>query len=98
MVVLLGTRTPDERLAMQEDRGRNYSGQLAGSFLDDLAALGKCLWLCPSCIPKFNAKQYRYTARKKVDGTYFIVRCNCDGCKHRTDRALMFVPQHYHIE
>lgn len=60
----------------------------AGSYLDDLAALGKCISLCLICLPKFNAKAYSYVTRAtlpRANGT-------CDGCGSWHDANTLLFP------
>ena len=76
MVAILKRRTPQELLVCFEDRGKP-TRRLTGGYIDDLAALGRCIWLCRDCTPKFNAAQYGYVV--KIDLP--TVRGNCDGCR-----------------
>jgi len=67
---------------MTDFRAYAYRGgypTLAGSWVTDMAELGKAICLCPNCAPKFNAKNYHYILQSRpplgngVEG-------ECDGC------------------
>lgn len=62
-------------------------GQLAGTHVTDLAALGLAIWLCQECHPKFNSAAYGYTTDIKMP----FVRGNCDGCKTYVPMARLFI-------
>ena len=52
----------------------------AGTWVTDLAELGKAICLCPDCEPKFDAKNYHY--RKQTRPPFETgVEGECDGCK-----------------
>ena len=62
---------------------KQSSFRTAGSWVTDLAELGKAICLCHNCEPKFNAHYYNYTKQSRpplgqgVEG-------DCDGCKQHT--------------
>ena len=70
-----------QRTAYSAHAGRR-PGRTAGSWVTDLAELGKAIQLCGSCRPAFNAARYGYEAAARPplrDGVW----SNCDGCKAR---------------
>ena len=87
---LLRKRSPTELLACFEDQGKG-TRRLAGGYIDDLAQLGKCVWLCRSCSPKFNSAHYGYVIKKDLP----TVRGNCDGCRE-FGLNTMFVSHDHH--
>ena len=76
MVAVVKRRTPAELLQCFEDRGRP-TRRLAGGYIDDLACLGKCIWLCIDCSRKFASARAGYVIDHKLP----TVRGNCDGCR-----------------
>ena len=67
--------TDQDRLKATEDKGRHWK-RPAGGYIDDLAALRKCIVLCSFCVHKFNPRRNRY--RKETD--FPQVTGRCDGC------------------
>jgi len=51
------------------------SKRTTGGHIDDLAALGKAITLCPSDTKRFNRKAYEYEIERR-----YLVRAWCDGC------------------
>ena len=78
-------RTSAELAACFEDKGKK--GVTAGTHIDNLAALGKCIWLCLGCMHKFNAQSYGYSRKKSLPQ----VRGFCDGCRENGTHTL-FAP------
>lgn len=70
---------------MVEVQGRK-PGTTAGSYIDDLTALHKTVWLCWSCRGKFNHKNagYFYEKNLRVTG-------RCDGCKEHRPNSHLFI-------
>lgn len=89
-VTILAPRqwTPAARLQAMESPGRKV-GKPAGSYMDDLAALRKCIVLCPLCVSKFSPKTARY--RMETEIPYATGRC--DGCRVHDARCRMFVAE-----
>lgn len=89
---LLRQRSPREMalgVSMVTARPR---GQPPGSYIADLAALGKVIALCGQCEPKFDAFAYDYVTRRDLP----FARGYCDGCCNMSERnALFFKQGHY---
>lgn len=79
--------TPRRLVEAGESKGRPAK-RLPGAWIDDLAALGKTIALCPTCMPKFNARAYNYTHKPNLP----FVADRCDGCKQFHPRNRLFVP------
>lgn len=75
-----------ERAAHFAHTGRR-PGTLAGSYVSDLAALGKAIVLCLSCATKFNAERVGYSTSEKIP----VCRGRCDGCKRFSNNARLFM-------
>lgn len=88
-ILIAKKRTPQELLSCFEDRGKGR-GRLSGGYIDDLAQLGKSIWLCTSCTKRFNSKVYNYVVKKDLPK----VRGNCDGCRV-FGVNIMFVPSQH---
>ena len=73
---IVKTRSKIEQLKCQEDKGKP-TRRLTGGYIDDLASLGKCIWLCDTCKKRFNSSAYGYEVKKDLPK----VRGNCDGCQ-----------------
>lgn len=80
--------TPRMRLKFSVAPGRPQ-GRTAGSHIDDLAALGKAIWLCPTDARKFNFIRYEYAHKRDMP----FVRGACDGCGQYHPACVMFVPR-----
>lgn len=78
--------TPKQRLGFAVNQGRP-GGRTQGSHVDDLAALGKAVQLCPAHAGKFNAKAYRYEQKADLP----IVRGWCDGCNEYHPACTLFM-------
>ncbi len=89
MIGILKQRTPAEYLATQVHPGKARR-RVTGGYIDDLAVLGKAIWLCVMCSPKFNAARYKYIVKMSLP----TVRGACDGCRQH-GLNTMFVP-HQH--
>ena len=89
-VTILAPRkwTPAERLQAMESPGRKV-GKPAGSHMDDLSALRKCIVLCPLCVSKFSAKTSRYKMETEIPWA----TGRCDGCRVQDQRCRMFVAE-----
>jgi hypothetical protein len=61
-------------------------GITAGSYMDDLSAQKKTIWLCWSCRYKFNHKRSGYFYEKNLR-----VRGHCDGCKRFDTESHLFI-------
>ena len=92
MVFLI--KKPPERA----DRLRNAIGQrgtprkmLAGSWISDLAALGKAVVLCETCARKWIPAKVGYIAKQLWPGAQFVLG-DCDGCGHPCQGTL-YVPE-----
>ena len=90
MIGILHKRTPLQLLACFEDQGKGTK-RLVGGYIDDLAALGKCIWLCRTCTPRFNSARYSYVIPHNLP----TVRGDCDGCRN-FGLNTMFVPHDHH--
>lgn len=55
------------------------SGRTAGGWVSDLAALGKAIVLCDSCVRRWRPRRYGYRARDLFPGQHFVMG-ECDGC------------------
>lgn len=75
-----------ERAAHFAHAGRR-PGTLAGSYVSDLAALGKAIVLCLSCAPKFDAGRAGYSTSEKIP----VCQGTCDGCKRYATNARLFM-------
>lgn len=80
--------TPGDRLKAAESPGRP-TGRIPGSYIDDLAALRKCVVLCPLCVAKFSAKTARYRQEKDIP----FATGRCDGCRAHDQRCRLFVAE-----
>ena len=81
-----------------QDRLRNAVGQrgapsrmLAGSWISDLAALGKAIVLCELCQRKWNSKSYGYVAKALWPGQNFVMG-DCDGCG-KPCQGTLYIPE-----
>lgn len=82
----------------RNDRLRNAIGQrgaprkmLAGSWIADLAALGKAIVLCNMCERKFNPRSVGYASKQLWPGATFVIG-DCDGCG-RQCQGTLYVPE-----
>jgi hypothetical protein len=50
----------EERLTEASEHTGRKSGQSAGAYVLDLAALQKAILLCDGCVPKFDARRLRW--------------------------------------
>lgn len=83
---ILHQRTSRERLRLALSTGREH-GQTSGSYVDDLAALGKVVSLCQGgCAHKFNALAYDYVTRENLP----VANGMCDGCNNFGLNRLFF--------
>src|SRR5262245_43443295 len=78
--------TPRMRLKTNLDQGRKQ-GQMAGSYIADLASSKKAIWLCPSHAGKFNKNRYEYVRRPGMP----IVNGFCDGCREHHPECRLFM-------
>ncbi len=76
MFAILKSRTPQETLDCFEHPGKHRRA-LTGGWIADLAALGKCIWLCGSCVGKFNAPSVGYVIKMDLPTVFG----RCDGCR-----------------
>lgn len=58
-------KNPRLKAGAMEVRGRPRL-RLAGSHLDDLAVLGKAIWLLPDEASRFNAEAYGYATHPRI--------------------------------
>lgn len=56
-------------------------GKPAGSWVDELASLGKAICLCFKCQRKFNHKAHGYQRRRFITSNMTTITSDCDGCK-----------------
>lgn len=77
----------DERLALDDESEGKKFGQLAGSYISDLAALRKAIILCPTCLPKFASAKNGYVTETRMP------HCmgKCDGCRDMGMERRIFV-------
>jgi hypothetical protein len=68
-----------------ETMGRKF-GIAHGSYMDDLSANHKTIWLCWSCKHKFDYKKVHYFYEKNLR-----VRGNCDGCRRFDVNSHLFI-------
>lgn len=75
---MIPLRNWDKRslMAQRAHTGRR-PGTTSGSYVSDLAALRKCIILCPSCVPKFNGTAKGYIIPHNLPKA----QGRCDGCK-----------------
>ena len=85
MFSILRKWTEQELLKTREVSG-TPSGRLTGGYIDDLVALGKCVWFCQRCRMKFNQKAYNY----EVKPALATVRGYCDGCGEPGETLALF--------
>ena len=62
-----------------------------GSFISDLAALGKAIMLCDMCVKKWDRRKARYDPQSLWPGQRWA-QGDCDGCKKIT-RIYLFLPE-----
>jgi hypothetical protein len=79
----------EERLTEASEHTGRKSGQSAGAYVLDLAALQKAILLCDGCVPKFDARRAGYIN----DPDLPLVSGACDGCKVTDRNRRLFV--HY---
>ena len=70
---------------LREAIGRKF-GIPHGTYMDDLAAQHKTIWLCWSCRHKFAHKKHHYFYEKNLR-----VRGDCDGCKRWDVESHLFI-------
>ena len=87
--VYIREKTHAETLKQFESSGR-ASGTLAGGWVSDLAALGKCIMLCDACHPKWNYSAVGYYRVNRPVPASDHVMGSCDGCKEFT-QCRMFL-------
>lgn len=77
----------DERLTLDDESTGKKSGQMAGTYISDLVALQKTVLLCPTCLPKFDAKRAGYVNAPSMP------HCigKCDGCKDMGIERRLFL-------
>lgn len=83
-------RTKRGLVAPEEAFGRP-KGKPAGSYVDDLVALGKAIVLCLTCRHRFDFKKARY--RVPDWGRHVIGRC--DGCRFDGANRLYLAESDY---
>ncbi len=71
------------------DRPKN---KVAGSWISDLAALGKAICLCDLCAHKWKPKAYGYRRVKPVPSHNYVLG-TCDGCKARAARCGLYLTE-----
>ena len=78
---------------------RNARGQrgappkrLAGSWVSDLAALGKAIILCERCNKKWVPAKAGYASKRLWPGAPDYVVSNCDGCGEM-GRGTLYLPE-----
>lgn len=81
-------RTPREILRYSMARGKSM-GVTAGSYIDDLVALGKALSLCVLCVRKFDAAAAGYAQRSNLP----FARGRCDGCGQFSEQNSLLLKQ-----
>lgn len=77
-----------ERMGLREAPGKP-ARTTAGSWVTDLASLGKSILLCDFCSSKFNARKYGYVRRQAVAGFNYVIG-DCDGCKRYPVQCGLF--------
>src|SRR3990167_7866389 len=65
-------------------------GRVAGGWIADLCALGKCVMLCKGCENKFKPATQGYIPYKEPTGVRYGTS-HCDGCKSMFVQSRMFV-------
>lgn len=88
---LIFEHSPLRRLRDARHSGKP-SRMTAGSWIDDLAALGKAIVLCSMCEVKFNARKYDYRAKDLWPGQKHVAG-DCDGCKRHVAQARLFTKE-----
>lgn len=74
-------------LGEMKSKGRK-PGQTAGTYIDNLVALGKCVSLCVSgCARKFDARGNGYETHPRMP----LARGTCDGCHQYSPQNRLFV-------
>jgi hypothetical protein len=70
------------------------SGQLAGTFVTEMAGLRKVLYLCNGCHTKFSERrnQYRRAARPPLNKGCIST---CDGCREWGDCEIYLPEERY---
>lgn len=94
VAILRDWKTPANRLRAAFSRGKPQT-LTAGSWLADLAALGKCITLCRHCRTRWNAKANRYEQRETVPGFAELIG-ECDGCRARAAMCATYFPKEKH--
>lgn len=82
--------TPRLRLKLAEFLGRRQ-GQLAGTFVMEMAGLRKVLYLCDSCHTKFSERSAGYRRASRPPLNQGVIT-NCDGCRAWGD-AWVYLPE-----
>ena len=91
MVLILKSPTRADRLKNSIGQRGAPKRMLAGSWISDLAALGKAIVLCDWCKRKFNPKSVGYVAKALWPGQNFVMG-DCDGCG-RQCQGTLHVPE-----
>lgn len=84
-------KTPANRLKAAASRGRPQ-GLLRGSWIADLAALGKAVTLCGQCMPRWDARKNGYEQRNVTPNHRFATG-ECDGCGATHVTCAMYLPK-----
>lgn len=85
MANIIIPRCPEDVLRGYESLGKHRVS--SGTHIDNLAATGKAVWLCPRCTNKFNFRAYDYQSKPGLPK----VRGVCDGCRANGTHDL-YVP------
>ncbi len=81
-------KTPSRRAEMRliPSAGRKV-GLPVGGWIDDLAALEKAIFLCFSCVHRFDHERAHYHKDTRLD----YVRADCDGCRRLSSKAQIYI-------
>lgn len=88
MANIIIPRCPTDVLKGIESTGKHRI--TTGTYIDNLAACGKGVWLCPRCVGKFNKAAYDYIESPGLPK----VRGVCDGCRANGTHAMLVPRKH----
>lgn len=80
-----------EQLRLAAGQRGTPKKMLAGSWISDLAALGKAIVLCENCVRKWNPKSVGYASRQAVPGYNYVIG-DCDACGNHCQGTL-YLPE-----
>lgn len=82
---------PRLRALLSMFRGRP-SGQLAGTFVSEMAGLRKVLYLCHSCINKFSERRFGYRRAARPPLSRGCI-ADCDDCRTKFVDCVVLLPE-----